>query len=293
MKDHHLPYLKWYPTDWRADPRLRMCSLAARGLWIELIGYMHEGEPYGFLTINGVPPSVEDIAALVGRPVAEIRKALKELSDRQVFSMSDDKIFSRRMVRDKAKAEKDRENGRGGGNPKIKSGVKVGVNPSDKAQIPEARSQIEYRIGDARASAFTEGSKALADAFWKAIGITHKLQIPPELAGADWRALEWERAGWTVDLIESEARRIGPGKPLTYHEKCFATAFAKLQAPLPVVEIREAEKLTVTHGTTQNRRGSSLLDAIDRRIAEAELAEKSNPALSEGAVLSIPNRSVR
>ena len=50
------PWLKFYPADWRADPRLRMCSLAARGLWIELMSYMHEGEPYGHLTIDGVPP---------------------------------------------------------------------------------------------------------------------------------------------------------------------------------------------------------------------------------------------
>lgn len=145
MSAAHLPYIRWFPTDWRADPRLRMCSLAARGLWIELIGYMHEGEPYGFLTINGIPPTGEDIAALVGRPVSEVRKAMGELSARQVFSMSDDKIFSRRMVRDKAKADKDRENGRGGGNPKLIGEDNGGVNPPDKirdkAHIPEARSQ--------------------------------------------------------------------------------------------------------------------------------------------------------
>ena len=145
MSQPHQPFIKWYPTDWRADPRLRMCSLAARGLWIELIGYMHEGEPYGFLTINGIPPSGEDIAALVGRPLSEVRKAMAELANRQVFSMSGDKMFSRRMVRDKAKADKDRENGKGGGNPKIISEVKGGVNPTvnggDKAHIPEARDQ--------------------------------------------------------------------------------------------------------------------------------------------------------
>lgn len=145
MSEAHQPFIKWYPTDWRADPRLRMCSLAARGLWIELIGYMHEGEPYGYLTINGVPPSGEDIAALVGRPVAEVRKAMSELAGRQVFSTSGPMMFSRRMVRDKAKAERDRNNGRGGGNPKLIGEDNGGVNPpdkgEDKAQKPEARSQ--------------------------------------------------------------------------------------------------------------------------------------------------------
>lgn len=138
MSEAHQPFIKWYPTDWRADPRLRMCSLAARGLWIDLIGYMHEGAPYGHLTINDEIPTLPDIAALVGRPIGEVRKAMAELEARQVYSVDDDgRMFSRRMVRDKAKAEKDRENGKGGGNPKLKGGV----NPKDKAQIPEARDQ--------------------------------------------------------------------------------------------------------------------------------------------------------
>ena len=115
-------------------------------------------------------------------------------------------------------------------------------------------------------SAFTEGSRALAAALWKALGFRTKLEITPEFAGADWRAIEWEQAGWTVDLIETEARRIGPNKPLSYHEKVFATAFAKRQAPLPVVDIRQAETLTVTHGKPR----SPIIQAADdlcRRIA--------------------------
>lgn len=260
------PWIKWYPSDWRADPRLRMCSLAARGLWIELIGYMHEGEPYGYLTINDVAPSIEDIAALVGRPLGEVRKAMAELELRQVYSTDalQGTPYSRRMVRDKVKAERDRENGKGGGNPKLRGEVIVGVNPPDKAQKPEARDQID-RIGSAGASAFTEGSKLLTEAFWKALGFEGRLQIPPEFAGVDWRAIEWERVGWTVDLIDAETRRIGPDKPLTYYEKVFATAFAKRQAPLPIVEVREAEKLTVTNGTSKNQSG---VVAAARRLAE-------------------------
>jgi hypothetical protein len=84
-----LPYMKWYPSDWRADPRLRMCSLAARGLWIDLISYMHEGEPYGHLLIDGKAPSEPDIAALVARPLSEVRKALVELAERGVYSKTD------------------------------------------------------------------------------------------------------------------------------------------------------------------------------------------------------------
>lgn len=151
---------------------------------------------------------------------------------------------------------------------------------------PEYRTDTEDRIGDAGASAFTEGSKALATVFWKALGFESPLAVPPEYAGTDWRAIEWERAGWTVDLIESVARKTG-NKPLTYHEKCFATEFAKRQAPLPIVEIKQAETLTVTHGTNQNRSGGSLTASIRRELAELEQSEGADFALPASGLLRI------
>lgn len=123
------PWMKFYPADWRADPRLRMCSYAGRGLWADLISYMHEGAPYGHLTIDGMAPDIAGISALTGRPLAETRKAIAELETFQVFSRTDNGvIFSRRMVRDSERAERDKANGRTGGNPSLKGGV----NPSDK-----------------------------------------------------------------------------------------------------------------------------------------------------------------
>jgi len=142
MKAAKQPWMRWYPADWRGDPRLRMCSLAARGLWADLISYMHEGEPYGHLVIDGRVPSDGDIAALVGRPLSEVRKALAELRQRNVCSVDDGgALVSRRMIRDNEKAEKDRINGRGGGNPAIKPKHNGGVTQTIKprSQKPEAR----------------------------------------------------------------------------------------------------------------------------------------------------------
>ena len=145
------PFIKWYPTDWRADPKLRMCSLAARGLWIELIGYMHEGEPYGHLTINGLSPTIEDVSALVGRPLTEVRKAMGELEQRQVYSVDDEKrMFSRRMVRDKAKAERDKTNGADGGNPEIRRGSvpkEDRVRPYRRSDAPHKTMRIFQKDG--------------------------------------------------------------------------------------------------------------------------------------------------
>src|SRR5690242_7317453 len=148
-----LPWIKWYPADWRADPRVRMCSLAARGLWIELLGYMHESPRYGYLMIGDTIPDERQIATLVGEPLSVVKRALAELSSAGVFSIDDDIIYSRRMVRDKAKADTDAGNGARGGNPSLIGGVNPqhnqDGNPQDKAtcgrapkpQKPEARSQ--------------------------------------------------------------------------------------------------------------------------------------------------------
>jgi hypothetical protein len=152
---------------------------------------------------------------------------------------------------------------------------------------PDTELDTEDRIVDAGASSFTEGSKALATSFWKALGFETALAVHPNYAGTDWRAIEWEKAGWTVDLIDSETRRVGPDKPLTYYEKVFATSFAKRQAPLPIVEVREAEKLTVTHGTNQNRSGGSLTASIRRELAELEQSESADFALPVGGLLRI------
>ncbi len=150
------PWLKFFPADWRGDPRLRMCSLAARGLWIDLICYMHEGKPYGHLTIDGAPPSRPAIAALLGRPAKEVGKALAELEAHGVFDRAEnDAIVSRRLVRDHARDARDRLNGKAGGNPNLRLGEKPGVNPchngGDKAQIPESRFQSPEKE-DARAA---------------------------------------------------------------------------------------------------------------------------------------------
>jgi len=131
---------------------------------------------------------------------------------------------------------------------------------------PEAETETEDRIGDAGAkpSHFTEGSKSLATSFLNALGFDTPLKVPPEFAGVDWRAIEWERAGWTVDLIYTEARK-NAGKPLSYHEKCFATAFARRQAPLPVAVIKKQETV---HVAKSSRGGIS--SALDRLIEQAE-----------------------
>lgn len=142
-REKRIPYIRFYTTDWRGDVPLRMCSFAARGLWIDLLTLMHESDRPGFLLIAGQAPSARQLAALLGGGEKEIGKLLSELERAGIFSVDAETgaILSRRMVRDREKSEIDRENGRNGGNPSLKAKDKPntpdpdngGVNPQAKA----------------------------------------------------------------------------------------------------------------------------------------------------------------
>ncbi len=115
------PSFQFYPGDWLHDTGLCACSLAARGLWIDMLAFMHQGTPYGHLTLPATKEGGKDIlrpilpailARMVGCSEEEVQHFLKELEGAGVFSRTDESvIFSRRMVQD----EKLRESRAAGG----------------------------------------------------------------------------------------------------------------------------------------------------------------------------------
>jgi hypothetical protein len=104
-----------------------VCSAGARALWIDMLCLMHEGEPYGHLTILGRPMTTDVLAKLVGESAAAVKRWVNELRDNAVFSETDDGlIFSRRMVRD----ERVREVRAAGGQAGAEHGSKGGSHGS-------------------------------------------------------------------------------------------------------------------------------------------------------------------
>jgi hypothetical protein len=146
------PWMKFYPADWRADQALRVCSLAARGLWIEMLCVMHNAIPYGHLLINGSPVSDTQLAMLAGTPSEQISALVGELESAGVFSRTGKGvIYSRRMTRDEKKAALARKYGQQGGNPNLCNKTvnpppdnpnhKPHVNGPDNTQKPEAKKE--------------------------------------------------------------------------------------------------------------------------------------------------------
>lgn len=147
------PWMKFYTSDWRSDPRLRMCSAGARGIWIDMICLMHEATPYGHLLVHGQTPNEGQLASLTGTPIAEFNDLVAELERMGVFSRTKEGvIYSRKLVRMAAKSAKARKIGKLGGNPTLgklrenTQSVNLPLNGHDKPQSPEARSQIEEKI---------------------------------------------------------------------------------------------------------------------------------------------------
>lgn len=96
------PAMMFYPGDWMKDTAVRACSLAARGLWIDLLCLMCEGDRRGYLSApSGKPYSLEQIARMTGCSTDEASRLLEELETSGVFSRSvHGTIFSRRIARD-------------------------------------------------------------------------------------------------------------------------------------------------------------------------------------------------
>lgn len=110
------PWSKFFWNDWENDPALRLCSLSAQGLWMRLLCIAAKSSPTGFVTVAGRPCSSTDIALLTGVSEQEVESLIGELSRNGVFSRDvQQRIYSRRMVRDHRKRMKLRQNGAKGG----------------------------------------------------------------------------------------------------------------------------------------------------------------------------------
>lgn len=74
------PSFQFYPADYRNNAKLRRCSWAARGAWMEVMGLFHDSDEYGLLRWP-----LKEIAQAIGCPVS----LLNELTGKGVLKGSD------------------------------------------------------------------------------------------------------------------------------------------------------------------------------------------------------------
>ena len=131
-----LPYIHFYPGDWLRDP-VAFCSLAAQGLWLRMMLVMHDNDPYGYLSMNGVAYPPEFLSRRCGTTLEHYTTLLAELESAGVPGRTETGIiYSRRMVRDAKEREKAKRNGRKGGNPQLLQLWTIPtLNPPDKLPL--------------------------------------------------------------------------------------------------------------------------------------------------------------
>ena len=72
----------FYSGDWLKEPTLRMCSLAARGAWIDLLMFMHAGDDFK------ITATLLDYARILGTDFDEALTVLCELIGKNVCDAS-------------------------------------------------------------------------------------------------------------------------------------------------------------------------------------------------------------
>src|SRR5262245_13474156 len=74
------PSFQFYPADWRNNAKLRRCSEAARGAWMDVLCLLHDSDEYGMCRWP-----LADLARAAGVQA----KLLRELIDKGVLKGAD------------------------------------------------------------------------------------------------------------------------------------------------------------------------------------------------------------
>ena len=179
------PAFQFYPADWRKDVELRSCSVAARGLWIDLLCIAHECEPYGHLTVNARPMTLAQIAGQVGLTQQQCAKLIDELIANGVAREADHgAIYSKRMVEDERIRNVRAEGGKAGS----EHGIKGAEHGKKGGRPPKERGDIEPPFG--------AGSKPPLE--------------PPPSSSSSSASEEQERAERVRALLEAEGHSPTP-----------------------------------------------------------------------------------
>lgn len=148
------PYLPLYVDDWMNNNKLKICSLHARGLMIQIMCVMHKEIDYGVVLLKAkykqnfeqreenhidsqeqnkskakqeqIKNFSKQISRLVNSYYDETERALQELIEEEVLTIEGDRLICPRMVKDFQVSQKRAESGKKGGSKVTKQYGKAG-----------------------------------------------------------------------------------------------------------------------------------------------------------------------
>lgn len=203
-----LPAFQFYPGDWMKDPAVRAVSLAARGLWIDMLCLMHESSRRGYLQHeSGGPVIAEQLARMTGCSPEQVEVLLSELESVGVFSRAERSvIYCRRMVRDERKRELCAEAGKRGGNPTLKGQSKGGFKgDANPPPTPSSSSSAS-----AQSPLTPQGGKRLRPREAEKLERLRKTEDAHKRAIEERRRRDAEKKAEAISASEAKARGLIP-----------------------------------------------------------------------------------
>lgn len=147
-REYDGPFMKFFVDDYLGDDNVQLCSLAAQGLWCNMLFRMHKAPKRGYLCLKKQPMTkemaIKALAKWTANPEQTISELLTELDDHGVYSTdADGCIYNRRMLKEVELSEKRARAGRkGGSTPKGKQETsKPGTTGKANTGNPESRVQ--------------------------------------------------------------------------------------------------------------------------------------------------------
>ncbi len=193
------PSFQFYPSDWLRDTALRSCSTGARGLWMDMICFMHEGTPYGHLKVGDKVILPSNLARMVGDSAEVVSDWLLELSQAGVYETTEDGvIYSKRMIRDENLRQIRAAGGSKGGNPALMDKVKVNLEDKQKSTPSSSSSSTSSKKKTATSVACPDSVKQQVWDDWMTVRKDKKAKTLTE-TGWNQFVKQVEKAGWTIE----------------------------------------------------------------------------------------------
>ncbi len=161
------PSSTWYYNDWENDEKLRVCTLAAQGLWMRLLCIAARSPEHGVVQIGdltcSLPDGLTQIASAVGRPLTEIAPLIDELLSSGAASRDRrGRIYCRRMVRTAALSAKRAKAGKLGAD--VTNGMKRDIPPLPRQTPRQTAGPSRLQDFESSSHGITESDAARASA---------------------------------------------------------------------------------------------------------------------------------
>ena len=161
----HKPAFQFYPGDWLKDAALRICSPAARGVWMDLLCLLHECPKRGVFRIKSDSKMKRVSIRKLSKSIAGCRPQLiRELIDNGVLYVArkDGALYCKRLIRDELhRRHKARSGQKGGETSQANRKQTVQANPrSSSSSSASANKRVLTGKENAYALGWTNGERA-------------------------------------------------------------------------------------------------------------------------------------